>query len=248
LLPPYPFCIIFGDSFGGLGGFIGIRAGQGIFFPVFGGFSCNVLAAGWSNIAVMAEEAEKSLAGAVHNDTNHELLVRKFIQGDDSAFERIVEENRTDVAALANRLLGWPGDVEDVVQNIFLAAFVGRKKFRARSSLRTWLFTITINECRNYRYRQMLRLRLFSRARQSVPNASAPADGTVTKRETFERVRRAVEALPARYREPVVLKYLQQLASDEIARILGISEAALHVRLSRARKKLKETLGELVEE
>ena len=196
----------------------------------------------------MAEEAEKSLAGAVHNDTNHELLVRKFIQGDDSAFERIVEENRTDVAALANRLLGWPGDVEDVVQNIFLAAFVGRKKFRARSSLRTWLFTITINECRNYRYRQMLRLRLFSRARQSVPNASAPADGTVTKRETFERVRRAVEALPARYREPVVLKYLQQLASDEIARILGISEAALHVRLSRARKKLKETLGELVEE
>ena len=196
----------------------------------------------------MAEEAEKSLAGAAHNDANHKLLVEKFIQGDDSAFDRIVQQNRTEVAALANRLLGWPGDVEDVVQNIFLAAFVGLKKFRGRSSLKTWLFTITINECRNYRYRQMLRLRLFSRASEKASHSSAAADVTATKRESFEKVRRAVKALPAKYREPVVLKYLQQLASDEIARILGISAGTLQVRLSRARKKLKETLAGLVEE
>jgi RNA polymerase sigma-70 factor (ECF subfamily) len=196
----------------------------------------------------MAERGEKSLAGPAHNDTNHELLVKKFIQGDDSAFERIVQEHWADVAALANRLLGWPGDVEDILQNIFLSAFVGIKKFRGQCSLKTWLFTITINECRNYRYRQMLRLRLFARGRQRVSHSSAPADGTAAKRETFEQVRRAVKALPAKYREPVVLKYLQQLASDEIARILGISEGTLQVRLSRARKKLKETLAELVEE
>ncbi|MHC4335620.1 MAG: RNA polymerase sigma factor, partial [Planctomycetota bacterium] len=200
-------------------------------------------------IAVMAEKAEKSLAGPAHNDTNHELLVRKFIQGDDSAFERIVQEHRADVAALANRLLGWPGDVEDVVQNIFLSAFLGLKKFRGQCSLRTWLFTITINECRNYRYRQMLRFRLFVRGRERASHSSAPAaDGTATKRETFEQVRRAVKTLPAKYREPVVLKYLQQLASDEIAGMLGISEGTLQVRLSRARKKLKVTLAEFVEE
>jgi RNA polymerase sigma-70 factor (ECF subfamily) len=197
----------------------------------------------------MAEKAEKSLAGPAHNDTNHEFLVKKFIQGDDSAFERIVQENRADVAALANRLLGWPGDVEDVVQNIFLAAFLGLRKFRGRCSLKTWLFTITINECRNHRYKQMLRLRLFSRALEKVSYSSAPAaDGTATKRETFEQVRRAIKALPAKYREPVVLKYLQQLPTDEISRILGITQGTLHVRLSRARKKLKETLAELVEE
>jgi RNA polymerase sigma-70 factor (ECF subfamily) len=197
----------------------------------------------------MAKRGEKSLAGPAHNDTNHELLVKKFIQGDDSAFERIVQDNWADVAALANRLLGWPGDVEDILQNIFLSAFLDLKKFRGQSSLKTWLFTITINECRNYRYGQMLRLRLFVRGREKVSHSSAPAaDGTATKRETFERVRRAVKALPTKYREPVVLKYLQQLASDEIARILGISEGALQVRLNRARKKLKETLAELVEE
>ncbi|MHC4574680.1 MAG: RNA polymerase sigma factor [Planctomycetota bacterium] len=193
----------------------------------------------------MADRAEKSPASPVYSDKADASLVERFNHGDDSAFDRIVETYSSEVAALANRLLGWPEDTEDVVQNIFLAAFVGLKKFRCECSLKTWLFTITINECRNYRYRQMLRLRLFSRASDE---ASQAADNTVTERETFEQVRRAVRALPAKYREPVVLKYLQQLASDEIVRILGISQGTLHVRLNRARKRLKEHLAEFMEE
>jgi RNA polymerase sigma factor (sigma-70 family) len=193
----------------------------------------------------MADRAEKSPASPVYSDKADVSLVERFNHGDDSAFDRIVETYSSEVAALANRLLGWPEDTEDVVQNIFLAAFVGLKKFRCECSLKTWLFTITINECRNYRYRQMLRLRLFSRASDE---ASEAADNTVTERETFEQVRRAVRALPAKYREPVVLKYLQQLASDEIVRILGISQGTLHVRLNRARKRLKEQVAEFMEE
>jgi len=53
-----------------------------------------------------------------------ELLIEKFRRGDESAFERIVERYSVDVATLANRLLGWPGEVEDVTQEIFLAAFL----------------------------------------------------------------------------------------------------------------------------
>jgi len=176
-------------------------------------------------------------------------VVERFRRGDTSAFDRIVAIHSADVAALANRLLGWPGDVEDIVQDVFLSALLGLKKFRCECSLKTWLFTITVNECRNYRYRQLLRLKLFSKA---VGEASAAgigsADERVLSREGFERVRRAVRALPARYREPVVLKYLQQLSSDEICRILGISQNALQARLSRARKRLKEDLAELMGE
>ena len=104
----------------------------------------------------MAETSAKSPAGAAHNDTlENEVLVQQFNQGRAWAFERIVEANQAEIATLANRLLGWAGDVEDVVQDVFLSAFVGLKKFRCQSSLKTWLFTITINECRNYRYKQM---------------------------------------------------------------------------------------------
>ena len=65
--------------------------------------------------------------------------------------------------------------------------------------------------------------------------------------EDFDRVRRAVAKLPAKYREPVVLTYLQCLGADEISRMLGISKNALHVRLSRARERLRNDLAQLWE-
>jgi RNA polymerase sigma-70 factor (ECF subfamily) len=177
-----------------------------------------------------------------------ELLVKQFNQGDDSAFDRIVEGNSAAIAVLANRLLGWPGMVEDIVQDVFLAAFVSLKKFRCECSLKSWLFTITINKCRSYRYKRMLHIKFFS---QAAAKASAVLDSTADKvlmdDETFDKVRHAVQALPAKYREPVVLRYLQELSMDEIARILNISRNALQVRLSRARERLRGDLAELIE-
>ena len=67
------------------------------------------------------------------------------------------------------------------------------------------------------------------------------------KAETFESVRRIVAAMPAKYREPVVLRYLQELETDDISQILGISRDTLNVRLSRARKRLHQDMSELME-
>ena len=173
---------------------------------------------------------------AMAETTDDERLVEQFHRGDESAFDRIVERYTAGVAALANRLLGWPGDIEDVTQDVFLAAFLGLKRFRNDCSLKTWLFTITINKCRSYRHKRKLR-----RLKNVERSESALDTGD------FEHVRRAVAGLPARYREPVVLRYLQGLPTVEIARILGVSTNALHVRLSRARERLKKELTELIE-
>jgi RNA polymerase sigma-70 factor (ECF subfamily) len=67
-------------------------------------------------------------------------------------------------------------------------------------------------------------------------------------REAFESVRRAIQALPAKYREPIVLRYLQELPTDQISSILGISKNALQVRLNRARAHLREDLAEITKE
>ncbi|MFH1716489.1 MAG: RNA polymerase sigma factor [Planctomycetota bacterium] len=155
-----------------------------------------------------------------------QLLVEQFSRGDKAAFETIVGRYSADVAALANRLLGWPGEVEDVTQDIFFAAFLGLRSFRGQCSLKTWLFTITINKCRSYRYRRMLRRRQLSWAADKAPS---PSVRTVTDNpmdaETFDSVRRVIAAMPAKYREPVVLRYLQELPADQISQILGhISE------------------------
>jgi RNA polymerase sigma-70 factor (ECF subfamily) len=201
-------------------------------------------------MVVMAKSFEKSSARPADNGkiADDELLVEQFNKGNASAFDKIAEKYSADVATLANRLLGWGGDVEDVVQDVFLAAFVGIKKFRHKSSLKTWLFTITINKCRTYRYRRMLRLGLFSKGGRKTPGSSAPAgDRAIMEAEKFSCVRRAVMALPTKYREAVVLRYLQELETDEICQVLGISKGNLHTRLSRAREKLKQSLVELTE-
>lgn len=199
---------------------------------------------------VMAEPPAKSPDEPARQKAgDQERIVRRFKRGDTSAFDRIVADNYAEIAALANRLLGWPGDIEDVAQDVFLAAYVGLKRFRCDCSLKTWLFKITINKCRTYRYKRMLHLGLSQQAIAQRNGLARDAEEKQnTHQERFLRVRQAVKALPAKYREAVVLRYLQELSSREVCELLGISSSALQVRLHRARNRLRVQIGELIEE
>ncbi len=173
-------------------------------------------------------------------------LVKAYKGGDDSAFERIVERYCADVGVLANRLLGWPGEVDDVVQDVFLKALGGIKRFRGQSSLRTWLFAITINTCRTRRARRSVRLRM---EREAAMESSAESPSGVTlDADSCEAVRRKVAELPGKYREVVVLAYLEQMSREQISGILGISRNTLRVRLNRAREQLKLELEPFAED
>ncbi len=200
-------------------------------------FFCKSGVGGESNMSAMAKISEE------------QALVERFRRGDDSAFERIVERHSAEVAALANRLLGWPGNVDDIVQDVFVAAFLGLKGFRGDCRLRTWLFTITVNQCRSQRWRRRFRLRAVTMEdAQALTSPEQGGEKAAMDKETFARVRRAVQGLPRKYREVVVLRYLQGLDIQEACRLLGITANSLQVRLNRARKRLKEQLGELFEE
>ncbi len=185
---------------------------------------------------------------AMAKRSEEQTLVEQFRRGDDSAFDRIVERHGAEVAALANRLLGWPRDVDDVVQDVFVAAFVGLKRFRGECRLRTWLFTITVNKCRSHRFRRR-RLRVVTMEEaQAIESPGGAGDRVALDKETFAQVRRAVQVLPQKYREVVVLKYLQGLETPDICELLGLTVNTMQVRLNRARKRLREQLGDLIEE
>ena len=181
--------------------------------------------------------------------SEEQILVERFRRGENSAFDRIVERYAAEVAALANRLLGWPQDVDDVVQDVFVAAFRGLRDFRGDCRLRTWLFTITVNRCRHYR-RRYLRHARWTKGKENAPSLCLSEDAQIVAidAERFSQVRKAVRALPARYREVAVLRYLQGLETTEICRLLAITGNALNVRLTRAREKLRADLSELIEE
>ncbi|MBN1362899.1 MAG: RNA polymerase sigma factor [Sedimentisphaerales bacterium] len=185
---------------------------------------------------------------AMADRLQEQALVEQFRRGDDSAFDRIVERHAAEIAALANRLLAWPQDVDDVVQDVFVSAFTSLRRFRGDCRLRTWLFTITINKCRSYRHRRLARRREVTvDGQHDIPSDETAATEAIDT-EGFARVRHAVQALPPKYREVVVLRYLEGLETAEICRLLRINANAVQVRLNRARKQLKDSLSGLVQE
>jgi RNA polymerase sigma-70 factor (ECF subfamily) len=162
--------------------------------------------------------------------------------------ERVIAEHQDRVRRLARRLSGWSEDAEDVVQDVFVAVLENLPRFRGDSSVATWVTAITLNRCRAHRRRRMIRMAFVAKARRAPPREMAAAAHPSDHAERDERVRQAVRRLPARDREVVVLRHLEQMDLDDVAAIVGATRAAVEVRLHRARAKLKTMLGDLMDE
>jgi RNA polymerase sigma-70 factor (ECF subfamily) len=168
-------------------------------------------------------------------------LVARAAAGDRLAFGQLVVRHQDRVTRLAYRLLGWRGEVEDVVQDVFVTVLRSLPGFRGESQFATWLYRITVNECRRARRKRLWRMNFWKKA--AAPDERDP----VAESEVSEKVRDAVRRLPASWRDVVVLRYLEELPVAEIGRILGLRPNAVEVRLSRARRALQTALGSLLE-
>ena len=182
-------------------------------------------------------------------DSVDALLAARVARGEPAAFDELVVAQQDRISRLVYRLLAWSNEAEDVTQEVFLAALKNMKKFRGQSRLSTWLTQIAVNKCRSHRRKLRVRLGfLVNPAKLAKRQSEPPPQTALMDRETFGRVRQAVWTLPWRYREVVVLRYLEQVPTVEVARVLGITRAAVETRLHRARARLKEVLAELVAE
>ncbi len=176
---------------------------------------------------------------------------------DDKQAEELVRNNIGWMLAIAERLLGDRALAEDAVQEAFISAFQGFKKFENRSSLKTWLHRITINAA-------LMKLRKLKRlAEQSIDeylpefdksecrlepewNYLASADNIVANEESQARVHTAINALPDDYRIVLLLRDIEGYSTGEVAQRLGISESNVKVRLHRARAALKKLIEPLL--
>lgn len=168
-------------------------------------------------------------------------LAEQVARGEAGALELLIEMYQPRVARLAHRLLGWSGEVDDVVQDVFLAALRSGHRFRRDASIWTWLSAITLNCCRSRHRRLAVVDRVFRLIRGS--EASDPADAPVLQDETAREVRGAVARLALKDREVIVLFYLEHRTVAQMSELLGASPNAIEVRLHRARRKLRERLS-----
>lgn len=171
-------------------------------------------------------------------------LVEAAKGGDRSAFDELVKASYADVYTLAYRLTGNQEDARDVVQETYLRAFKGLKRFRGDAQFSTWVYRITAN-CASTHLAKGRRQRHDDLADNDTLIDERPESDPVQLADAAllrGRVEAALAELPDKLRSVVVLRDIYDLSHEEIGEQLGISVAAAKVRLHRARRKLREEL------
>ncbi|MFY9724829.1 MAG: sigma-70 family RNA polymerase sigma factor [Bryobacteraceae bacterium] len=182
-------------------------------------------------------------------------LAESLRQGDERAYEVLITRFQQPVYTLASRLLNDPAEAADVVQEVFLKVFRSIGHFRGQSSLKTWMYRITVNEAHNAR-------RWFFRHRRCETELDGAAEEkhhhwleTVAdhSRSPFDEAcnqeqRRIIEAALLRlnplFKEAVVLRDIADLSYEEIAEVLDVSLGTVKSRILRGREALRAELAD----
>ena len=184
---------------------------------------------------------------ATASSTTDDLAdVDQVLAGDVQAFAGIVRRWQGPLVNMAWRYCRDRGRAEEMAQEAFLRAWRGLAHWRRKSSFSTWLFALAANVFRN----ELKRFPTVNLPLEDVAEPSTPSrqHDEFSERERYEVVRRAVLALPMRYREPVILFYFHEMDVAAAARTMGLPEGTLKARLSRARALLKNRFPHLNEQ
>lgn len=185
------------------------------------------------------------------------LLVDRFKQGDQTAFDEMVTRYWDRIYSMVNQLLRNTQDAEEVTQDAFIRAHRGLANFRGDSAFSTWLYQIATNLARN-RYWYWWRRKRDQTVSFDQPvgpdgdmtlaevipaQLETPDDITVTQ-EFVDRISAGMEKLSNKHREILILRNVKNLSYEEIAEILHISVGTVKSRIARARESLRSKLGE----
>jgi RNA polymerase sigma-70 factor (ECF subfamily) len=173
-------------------------------------------------------------------------LVPACQRGDRGAFRALFEQYREPVLRLAYRFTGHVDDAEDLAQEIFVRLFERLGTFRGESSFSTWLYRLAVNVCLNSQRRPPAPESLEALEDEPIDGASNPASA-YAQRELSEQLQFAVAALPESLRSVFVLVGMEDLSYQQAADVLGLTVEAVRMRMSRARRELRERLRPYLE-
>ncbi len=171
-------------------------------------------------------------------------LVQQCVDGNHAAFDQLVLRYRDKVLRLVTSVLGRNADVEDVTQEIFIKIFLSLERFRGEATFSTYLYTATVNRCRDELRRSKLR-RLFSFDDWFASRNDQPSYESELSIETLERrdaVRAAMKLLPVGTQMLLYLREVEGLSYKELADVFDTQIGTIKSRLARSRDKLRERL------
>ena len=169
-------------------------------------------------------------------------IIQEVLSGNVEAFSRLVDRHYDRSARIARRIVGNREDAEEAVQDAFLRAYRSLGTYENRERFSAWLTRILVNQCRTMLARAQKREAVFHD--MDVRDAELIVERAGAE-PNWPELDRALAQLSSDQREAVVLRYSDDLTYDEMARITGVGESALKMRVQRAFARLRALLEEV---
>ncbi|HLB81668.1 MAG TPA: RNA polymerase sigma factor [Gemmatimonadales bacterium] len=174
--------------------------------------------------------------------TSDAEVVRRVRAGDTGAYGALVARYRDRLARYAVHMLGNREDAEEALQDAFVRAYRSLERCDDAARFGAWLYGILVNRCRTTGARAAKRGRVFVRDEAALNGVAHPSAAEQTEGE--DAVRWALARLTPEYREAFLLKHVEDLEYEEMARLTGAGVSALKMRVKRAREQLQTILRE----
>src|SRR5882672_10739366 len=180
-----------------------------------------------------------------------EDVMERCALGSETAFRALVQRYRSRIMNLVCRFINDRDRAEEISQEVFLRVYRNRERYRKSGKFSTWIFTIAVNLTKNEirsRVRHKGTFSLDAMEEDSggqglaFPDLKPLPDEDLNASEIRRRVAEALEKIPARYREAVVLRDIEGLSYEEVGEILRIPGGTVRSRINRARLMLKERM------
>jgi len=181
-----------------------------------------------------------------YENTPEGALVRRIQAGDEAAFREVVERYQSKVFSIIHGIVRRRNDVEDIAQQVFAKVYLSIGSFDFRSSLITWIYKITVNECFDYLRKRKVRKLVYEsdlsedesrRVENSQPvvDRQEAADASLARRDYILKL---LSRVSGEERQLLMLKEVEGYSVEELAARTGMNENTIKVKLFRARQKL----------
>ncbi|MBL8292360.1 MAG: RNA polymerase sigma factor [Bryobacterales bacterium] len=196
----------------------------------------------------------RTKSGVDYKNSEEATLVRRVQAGDELAFREVVDRYQTKVFSIIYGILRNHNDAEDIAQQVFAKIYFSIKNFDFRSSLLTWIYKITVNECYDYLRKKKVRKLVYEsdfteeesqRMERSEPGSSRQPsmDTNLAQRDLVVKL---LEKVSSEDRQLLLLKEVEGHSVEELAQMTGMNENTIKVKLFRARQKLVKAAQRLL--
>src|SRR3954463_12846639 len=188
-----------------------------------------------------------------HRSTDEAALVRRIQAKDEIAFREIVDRYQAKVFSIIYGILRNRNDAEDIAQQVFAKIYFSIKNFDFRSSLLTWIYKITVNECYDYLRKKRVRKLVYESDFSNEDSARVETSGSATDQQPAvdqrlaqrDLILKLLQKISEEDRSLILLKEVEGHSVEELAQMTGMNENTIKVKLFRARQKLVKAAARL---